>query len=359
MSRSIDSWLADNGLESLSATMRANDIDFEVLKALTESELTELGISLGNRKRLMKALADPVGGREPGASGDARAVPLSERRQVTILFADMVGFTSIANRLDPEETHRLLTRYFEAVDRVVTDFGGTIDKHIGDAVMTVFGAPKAHGNDAERAARASNAIHNALSALEPPLEAHIGVAGGEVLASRTGSPSHAEYTVTGPSVNLASRLQGHASASETLISETVFHAIAGYAECESRGEIDVKGLAGPVKVWRLKSIAERRDISGTRHFVGRKGELQQAFAMLDSAGAQGYGGVLHVRGEAGIGKTLFADQLEKQAETLRMTCHTGLVLDFGAVRGRMPSPVSCGASCRFLRELRRPIYRPR
>ncbi|MDP9138128.1 MAG: AAA family ATPase [Pseudomonadota bacterium] len=333
MSAGIDSWLAEHGLESLSATMRTNDIDLDVLKSLTASELTELGISLGNRKRLLKALAVPPAGPEPEAGGGSRAAPLSERRQVTILFADMVGFTSIANRLDPEETHRLLTRYFEVVDRVITDFGGTIDKHIGDAVMAVFGAPKSYGNDAERAARASQAIHLAISALEPPLEVHIGVAGGEVLASRTGSHSHAEYTVTGSSVNLASRLQGQAGGGETLISDTVFRAIADFSECEGRGEITVKGVPARVKVWRLKNIAHRRDTWGTRIFVGRRSELQHAFAIIDGVRAQGHGGVLHVRGEAGIGKTHFVDQLEKRAELSGLSRHTGLVLDFGVGQG--------------------------
>jgi class 3 adenylate cyclase/tetratricopeptide (TPR) repeat protein len=330
MNTSIDRWLADHGLEALSATMHANDIELDVLPQLSDQDLAELGISLGNRKRLLKALATTS---TDHTLDQPRAGPLSERRQVTVLFADMVGFTTLSEQLDPEETHRLLTSYFEIVDRIVMNFGGSIDKHIGDAVMGVFGAPKSHGNDAERAVRAASAIHEALSTFRPRLAAHIGVAGGEVLASRTGSQDHAEYTVTGPSVNLASRLQGVADAGETLISEAVYQAIAPTAICEARGETQVKGLVEPVKVWCLKRIAEKRDVSDDQIFVGRKNELQQAYALLDGIRTNGQGGVLYIRGEAGIGKTRFADQIEKRALALGLTCHTGLVLDFGVVQG--------------------------
>jgi class 3 adenylate cyclase/tetratricopeptide (TPR) repeat protein len=333
MSRSIDKWLADHGLEVLSATMGAHDIDLDILEELSDQDLAELGISLGNRKRLLKALAKKSEAQEPGSVGRGAPAPLSERRQVTILFSDIVGFTSISDHLDPEETHRLLSRYFEVADRVVTEFGGSIDKHIGDAVMAVFGAPKSHGNDAERAVRAAHAIHKAIAMLKPPLETHIGVAGGEVLASLTGSQDHIEYTVTGPSVNLASRLQGIANAGETLISEDVFNALASFAQCESRGEIEVKGLSRPARVWCLKSIRDKRDISGDRIFVGRQNELRQAFAILDGMKKHGRGAVLYVRGEAGIGKTRFADELQKHARALELNCHTGLILDFGVGQG--------------------------
>ncbi|MDP9139057.1 MAG: AAA family ATPase, partial [Pseudomonadota bacterium] len=329
MDAGIDRWLSEHGLEALSATLRANDIDLDVLPQLSDQDLAELGISLGNRKRLLKALA--ATGAADQRADPIRRGPSSERRQVTVLFADMVGFTALSEQLDPEETHRILTRYFEAVDGIVIAFGGSIDKHIGDAVMAVFGAPKSHGNDAERAVRAASAIHEALAKFQPPLAAHIGVAGGEVLASRIGSQDHAEYTVTGPSVNLASRLQGLAGAGETLISESVHQTVA--AECESRGEIDVKGLSEPVAVWCLRRDAATRAAADDRIFVGRKSELQQAFAILEGAGTHGLGGVLYIRGEAGIGKTRFADQIRRRASALGLKCHTGLVLDFGVAQG--------------------------
>ncbi|MDP6707876.1 MAG: adenylate/guanylate cyclase domain-containing protein, partial [Alphaproteobacteria bacterium] len=131
---------------------------------------------------------------EPTAA--APKTPSAERRQITVLFADLSGFTRLTSELDAEETHALLNCFFAAVDQVVEHYGGSIDKHIGDAVMAVFGAPVAHTNDPERAVRAALDIHGAVAELEPPLDVHIGIASGQVVASGTGSAQHQEYTVT-------------------------------------------------------------------------------------------------------------------------------------------------------------------
>ena len=140
----------------------------------------------------------------------AAELPKGERLQVTVLFADLSNFTALSERLDMEETHALLNRYFETVDSLVGSYGGSIDKHIGDGVMAVFGAPVAHSEDPARAVRAAFDIQAAVGALEAPgggaLGCHIGLANGQVVASGTGSAAHREYTITGDSVNLASRL---------------------------------------------------------------------------------------------------------------------------------------------------------
>ncbi len=133
-----------------------------------------------------------------------------ERRQVTILFADLSGFTKLSATLPAEDVHRLIGRFFEVVDDIVLEYGGRIDKHIGDAVMALFGAPVAHGNDPERAVRTALDIHTKLRALsaelEMPLQAHIGIASGQVVASAFDGAGHSVYTVLGESVNLAARL---------------------------------------------------------------------------------------------------------------------------------------------------------
>src|ERR1700722_18346233 len=132
--------------------------------------------------------------------GEVRsAAPAGDRRPVSVLFCDLVGYTRLSSELDPEDVHALLERFFTLVDAVVDRFGGTIDKHIGDAAMALFGAPVAHGNDAERAVRAAMQIHASLSELNssPPLTAHIGVATGEVVASSVGSQSHRRYNIAG------------------------------------------------------------------------------------------------------------------------------------------------------------------
>ena len=169
---------------------------------------------------------DRIASSKPSGS----AVPESDRRPVTVLFCDMVGFTRLSSELDPEELHTLLERFFTVIDTIVDRFGGTIDKHIGDASMALFGAPVAHGNDVERAVRAALEIHASLPDLksgdEAPLAAHIGVAVGEVVASSVGSDHHRGYTVTGEAPNVAALLLSRASSGETLVSDAVYHATA-------------------------------------------------------------------------------------------------------------------------------------
>ncbi|MBT3925666.1 MAG: adenylate/guanylate cyclase domain-containing protein, partial [Rhodospirillaceae bacterium] len=186
------------------------------------------------------------------------SLPKGERRQVTVLFADLSNFTGLSESLDMEETHALLNRYFSAVDGLVENYGGSIDKHIGDGVMAVFGAPIAHSNDPERAVRAAFDIQAAVAALEAPgaepLSCHIGLASGQVVASGTGSAAHREYTIIGDSVNLASRLQDLAGAGEIAASETVRDAVGELVSGEKIEQVKIKGIAQPVTVWRLTEL---------------------------------------------------------------------------------------------------------
>ena len=180
---------------------------------------------------------DRIASSKPSGS----AVPESDRRPVTVLFCDMVGFTRLSSELDPEELHTLLERFFTVIDTIVDRFGGTIDKHIGDASMALFGAPVAHGNDVERAVRAALEIYASLPDLksgdEAPLAAHIGVAVGEVVASSVGSDHHRGYTVTGEAPNVAALLLSRASSGETLVSDAVYHATSHTIAYEPFGSL--------------------------------------------------------------------------------------------------------------------------
>jgi class 3 adenylate cyclase/tetratricopeptide (TPR) repeat protein len=259
-----------------------------------------------------------------------------ERRQVTILFADITGYTRMSSELDPEELHALLERYFRSVDGLIRDFGGTVDKHIGDAVMGVFGAPVSHGNDPERAVRAALKIHQGMQTLSTelgrPLSVHIGIANGEVVAGSSGSDVHREYTVLGDAVNLASRLDGLAGAGETVVSSGIYRALAGLVDATSAGEVTVKGLAEPVRVYKVRSIGEAQP-EFRSPLVGRQEELAAFADMLQSAAA-GQGAVLHVRGEPGVGKTRLLAEMKQRAAAQGFACHTGLVFDFGTARGQ-------------------------
>ncbi|MDE0727987.1 MAG: hypothetical protein OSB82_16160 [Alphaproteobacteria bacterium] len=245
--RNFESWLTDLGLADHARVFADNRIDFDVLGDLDEDDLRELGLALGDRKRLMKAIEN-LSAENPSAAPTvepgAATVLDGERRQVAVLFADISGFTPLAAERDAEEIHQLLNRFFAATDGVVQNFGGSVDKHIGDAVMAVFGAPVAHTDDPERAVRAALALHDAVAELEPPLRVHIGVAAGQVVASSTGSAAHLEYTVTGETVNLASRLTDLARAGQTLISGAVHDDLAERLVGENLGARALPGLPG-------------------------------------------------------------------------------------------------------------------
>ena len=213
MARDISKWLDDLGLGKYAGLFVENEIDFEALRYLTEDDLREIGIALGPRRKLLAAIS------ELGQAAELVELPagepLGERRQVTVLFADLSNFTGLSSELGAEATHVLLNRYFEMTDGIVEGYGGTIDKHIGDNVMAVFGAPIAHNDDPERAVRAALDIHGGhegLSARKWVVRSRPTSASpaAKVVASRTGSEAHREYTVTGETVNLASRLQDQA-----------------------------------------------------------------------------------------------------------------------------------------------------
>src|ERR1700730_14865306 len=190
----------------------------------------------GGRRAGTALLSAPISGRSV----------LGERRQVTVLFAELSGFTRLSSVLDPEETHGLLNSYFEVIDNIVVNYGGTIDKHIGDCVMAVFGAPTALSDDPERAVRAALAIHPAMQGLSEKagriLKVHLGLASGQVVASKTGSGERQEYTVTGDSVNLASRLTALAGPGETFASNAIHQSLLDRLDGEDVGAISIKGL---------------------------------------------------------------------------------------------------------------------
>ena len=339
----IAGWLASHGLGEYAPAFAENRIGADVLPGLTDPDLRDLGIAaLGDRKRLLAAIAG-LGApeAEPGAAPPGEG----ERRQVTVLFADIADFTALSERLGAEPTHDILNRYFEAADRLVEEFGGAIDKHIGDNVMAVFGAPVAHDDDPERAVRAALAIHEAARGIElpggGPLRLHIGIASGQVVASGTGSDSHREYTVTGAAVNLAARLEGLAGPGQTLVSEAVQRRTSGRFAAIGLGPQTLKGIERPVSVWRIEGmaeVAERAEGARGTPFVGRRAELGQCRAILAEVAGTGQGRTIVLRGAAGIGKTRLAEEVARSAREAGFAVHRSLVLDFGSRKGQGAIP---------------------
>jgi class 3 adenylate cyclase/tetratricopeptide (TPR) repeat protein len=331
----VAQWLRDLGLSRYEQVFRDNDIDGEVLADLDDTDLEKLGVSLGHRKKLLKAIA--ALGAPGGSAPSERGAPVDvegERRQVTVLFADLANYTRLTRELGAEAMHAITDRFFGLADSTIERFGGTIDKHIGDCVMAVFGAPVAHGNDPERAVRAALAIREAMPDLSRELgcslDTHIGIASGQVVASR--SVGHRTYSITGDSVNLASRLTDQAAPGTILVSEPVRRLLADRLDHVEVDAIDLKGLQAPVRAFRIIDL--RETALAERPFVGRRSELQQLESVLKACLEHGRGQAVHIRGEAGIGKTRLVEELQRHATDAGFSCHKGLVLDFGAGTGQ-------------------------
>lgn len=250
----------------------------------------------------------------------------AERRLVTVLFADISGFTAVSELLDPEEVREIMNVCFEDVVSVVTRYGGTVDKFIGDAVMVLFGAPNAHEDDAERAVAAALEMRQALNAvserlaarLPQPLTLHVGINSGLVVAGRVGSSERADYTVLGDTVNLAARLEDHSESGQILVSATTHKMTEHAFHYEALPPVRVKGKREPVSVYLLKGARARRretrGVPGTATpFIGRVTEL----GVLDSALASlrlGNGALVTVAGPAGAGKSRLLRELRQTAE---------------------------------------------
>ncbi len=334
----IAQWLGKLGLPQYARSFAENDIDFAILSTLSNDDLKELGIhSVGHRKLILSAIiniAPPAGTQvsEPPPFAQPPAMPSGERRPVAVLFADLCGYTALSRQLDPEDLHALLQRFFAVADRAVVENGGHVDKHIGDSVMGVFGAPVSRGDDALRASKAAMAILAAMPDLsrqaEMPVEAHLGLAFGEVVASGTGSAQHTAYTVTGDTVNLAARLTSLAGPGCAYVSDDLARQFAGDVDVEDAGVHGVKGVGASVQVWRLVAVRPHR-LRAVSVFVGRKPELAQIQAALETCLAERLPTHIHVRGDPGVGKSRFVEQLAAAAVKRSFEAHSAAFFDFG------------------------------
>ncbi|MCA0873991.1 AAA family ATPase [Seohaeicola saemankumensis] len=333
MSEELSNWLSELGLGQYTADFLKNNVDLSILSDLTGEDLKEIGVeAVGDRRRLLRAI-EGLDVLEETAPEEAMAPLDSTKRQVTVMFVDLSGFTSLSSGLDAEDTHALLNSFFAKADTIVERFGGRIDKHIGDAVMAVFGAPVSHTNDSERATRAALEVHAALATLDPPLTCHVGIASGQVIASNTGSEAHTEYTITGDGVNLASRLTEIASPGETLISHEIQRALGALFVGDSLGLKSIKGLVEPIEIWRLARLA--RNMRTRRHrFIGRERELSLLDAAFDRCRRHGKGEVHVLLGEPGIGKTHLTEEAQDLAVSKSFSGHGGVVMDFGTREGQ-------------------------
>jgi len=254
-----------------------------------------------------------------------------ERRHVAILFADLSGFTELSARLDAEDLRHLVEDFYSQADAVVARYGGRVDKQIGDAIMALFGAPVAHGDDSLRAVGAAlDIIAVAGGITEPsgdPLAVHVGIAMGEVVAGGIGRG----YTVLGDAVNLASRLVGLAGPGEAVIDEGLLLQLEGRIRTTALPPTRLKGITQPVVGWRVEGLESLRHPTGP--FIGRETDRRLLTGLLDACRSNGRGRVVVVRGEAGIGKSRLIEETLAEAAQKGFATHKALVLDFGTGKG--------------------------
>ena len=333
-------WLRSLGLEQHEAAFRENAIDETVLPDLTEAHLRELGFPLGTRLKLLKAIAalkegaEPIGPPASSASAESPA-DLSERRQVTVLFCDLVGSTALSSTVDLEILSVLIRRYQDACAGVISRFGGFVAKFMGDGVLAYFGFPRAFEDAAERAVRAALAIGVEIARIECPqgvvLQTRIGIATGVVVVGEiVGVGTAQERTIVGETPNLAARLQALAEPDTVLVSETTRNLLGALFELEDTGKHAVKGFARPVPVWRVRGEANDESrfsairAGGRLPLIGRANELG---LLLDRwrLAQSGEGQIVTLIGEGGIGKShlvsAFQDRLAGEDHTrIQLQC---------------------------------------
>ncbi len=320
-------WLRSLGLEQYEATFRENAIDEAVLHDLTEDHLRELGFPLGVRLKLLKAIAALRTGTAPiGLSDDPAPVgspaDLGERRQVTVLFSDLVGSTALSARMDPEDLREVISAYQKCVAEPVRRFGGFVAKYLGDGVLVYFGYPEAHEDDPERAVRAGLELIAAVSAIPSPvlLQTRVGIATGLVVVGELiGTGEAQQRGIVGDTPNLAARLQGIAEPNMVVVAEGTRKLLGNLFELQDLGAKELKGVTGPVRAWaalRASAVEGRFEALHAAELTALVGRDEEADLLLRrwSRAKTGEGQVVLLSGEAGIGKSrLTAALLERLA----------------------------------------------
>ena len=323
----IADWLEKLGMSEYAERFAENKIDVSVLHHLTDQDLKDIGVALGHRRKILAAIAEFAGAApavsKPVLAAEPKTRDSAERRQVTVLFSDLVGSTALSARMDPEDLREVISAYQKCVAETVQRFGGFVAKYMGDGVLIYFGYPQAHEDDAEQAVRAGLELVAAVGGLKSPvpLQTRVGIATGLVIVGDLiGSGEAQERRIVGDTPNLAARLQGLAEPNSVVIAESTRDLLGNLFELEDLGARDLKGIAGPVRAWtalRASAVESRFDalhVTGLTELVGREEELEILLRRWSKA-KTGEGQVVLLSGEAGIGKSrLTAALLERLAD---------------------------------------------
>jgi class 3 adenylate cyclase len=330
----VAAWLQGLGLERYVPAFRDNEIDWEALPKLTAEDLKDLGVVLGGHRRKLLDAITALGAEAPAAgtaaSHDAPAPADAERRQLTVMFCDLVGSTELSSRLDPEDLREVIGAYHRAVTEIVAGFDGLVSRYMGDGVLVYFGYPQAHEDDAERAVRAGLGSIDAVGRLDVKsvkLQARVGIATGlVVVGDLIGAGSAQEQSVVGETPNLAARLQTLAEPEAVVIAAGTRRLVGDLFEYRDLGAVEVKGITAPVPAWQVlrpSVVASRFEAlrgSALSPLVGRDEEIDLLLRRWARA-TGGDGQVVLVSGEPGIGKSRIAVAL---AERLNAEPHLRL-----------------------------------
>ena len=331
----IRDWLHGLGLEKYASHFDDNEITLSVLTDLTEADLEKIGLPLGPRRLVQKAARELIV--EPATTAPAAAQHDAERRQITVMFCDLVGSTPLAEALDPEDLRSLMQAYQKACGGAVERYAGQVAQYLGDGLMIYFGWPRAHEDDATRAVLAALAIVEAVKsvAAPSPLQVRIGIATGPVVVGETARGDAAvPKLAVGDAPNLASRLEGLAGPDETVISPTTHRLVGGAVDCADLGEQTLRGILEPVRAWRVLGPGAASGRFEAAHpgplsaIVGRDTEIALLMDRWELAG-DGEGQVVLLGGEPGIGKSRIVqaimERLADQPHTrLRYQCSPDL-----------------------------------
>ena len=314
----IGDWLSQVGMHEYAQRFAENGIDLDIVTELTDQDLEKIGVtSLGHRRKLLRAIANLKAAEKVTSAAAAVAPPAprtadtAERRQVTVMFSDLVGSTSLAAQMDPEDLRELISAYHKCVAETVRRFGGFVAQYLGDGVLVYFGYPEAHEDDAERAVRAGLEVIVALGAIKTPalLQTRVGIATGlVVVGDLTGLGEGRESAIIGETPNLAARLQGIAEPNSVVIAEATRRLLGNLFELRDLGTRELKGLAKPVRAWlalresTVESRFEALHPSGLTALVGRDEETELLLRRWSRAKG-GNGQVVLISGEPGIGKS--------------------------------------------------------
>jgi predicted ATPase/class 3 adenylate cyclase len=316
----ISAWLDGLGLGNYTTIFVENAIDLDVLPDLTEADLKRLGVALGHRKRILRAIADLSSGSSPPESASLVdvATPESEteRRHPTVLFCDIVGSTALAIQLDPEDLSGVIRRFQATCATIITHNGGHVARFVGDGILAYFGYPQAHEDDPEAAVRAGLELVAKVSQLllpsNEPLQVRVGIATGLVIARPTiGEGLAQEQTVFGETLNLAARLQNLAPPNSVVVAKSTRDLLGEGFVCVQLGLCEIEGVSEPVAVSKItgeRAVESRFDAKRSTkltQFVGRQHELQQLLESWTQA-KEGEGQVVLLCGEPGIGKSRIA-----------------------------------------------------